>query len=57
MMDKPTTILLIEDDDIIAEPLVFGLQDEGFQVLHATDGRRGLYLARTEVPSIILLDL
>ncbi len=56
-MDQPTTILLIEDDEIIAEPLIFGLQDEGFRVIHATDGRRGLELARTENPSLILLDI
>ena len=55
--DKTATILLVEDDDTIAEPLIFGLQDEGFRVLHAHDGQRGLELARTEHPDLILLDV
>lgn len=56
-MDKTTTILLIEDDEIIAEPLIFGLQDEGFRVLHATDGHQGVEMARAEQPDLILLDV
>ncbi|MFQ6058703.1 MAG: response regulator [Anaerolineae bacterium] len=65
MSDKSTlgqssiqaTILLVEDDESIAEPLIFGLQGEGFRVLHATDGHRGLELARAEGPDLILLDV
>ncbi len=56
-MPKPVTALLVEDDESIAEPLVFGLTREGFHVLHATDGRRGLETARAERPDIILLDV
>lgn len=55
--DKPTTILLIEDDESIAEPLIFGLESEGYHVLHAADGREGLLLARTRSPAVILLDV
>lgn len=54
---EPTTILLIEDDESIAEPLIFGLESEGFRVLHATDGHQGLHLSRTESPAVILLDV
>jgi len=54
---KPTTILLIEDDESIAEPLIFGLESEGFHVLHATNGQQGLHLARTGSPAVILLDV
>lgn len=54
---EPTTILLIEDDESIAEPLIFGLENEGYRVLHATDGQQGLRLARTESPAVILLDV
>jgi len=56
-MDKPTTILLVEDDENIAEPLIFGLQGEGFRVVHASDGHQGLKLARAEGPDLILLDV
>ncbi len=51
------TILLIEDDPMIAEPLLFGLESEGFRVLHAADGIEGLQLARTSAPDLILLDV
>ena len=56
MTDTPT-ILLIEDDEGIAEPLIFGLQDEGMKVLHAPNGSQGLALARSEHPAAILLDV
>lgn len=56
-MDRTTTILLIEDDESIAEPLIFGLQNEGFQVLHAIDGHAGIELARAAQPDLILLDV
>ncbi len=51
------TILVIEDDEKISEPLLFGLEKEGFCVIHASDGRTGLELSRTASPSVILLDL
>ncbi len=56
MNDTPT-ILLIEDDEGIAEPLVFGLQSEGMNVLRAPNGAQGLALARGEHPDVILLDV
>ena len=53
----PVTILLIEDDELIAEPLIFGLQDAGFRVLHSTDGRDGLTQALDHNPDLVLLDV
>ena len=50
-------ILLIEDDPMIAEPLLFGLESEGFHVLHAATGPDGLRLAHEEAPDLILLDV
>ena len=52
-----STILLIEDDPMIAEPLLFGLESEGFRTLHATTGPDGLRLAREASPDLILLDV
>ena len=57
MPTKPETILLVEDDENIAEPLIFGLKNEGFHVVHSTDGRQGLQIARAEAPDAILLDV
>lgn len=60
-MSNPTLaaprLLLVEDDESIAEPLIFGLRSEGFEVLHAVNGRQGLELARTKQPDLILLDV
>ncbi len=50
-------VVLIEDDASIAEPLVFGLEAEGYAVLHAANGTDGLALARAEKPDVILLDV
>ncbi|WP_369394318.1 response regulator transcription factor [Streptomyces sp. CG1] len=47
-------VLLIEDDDRVAEPLVEGLRRFGFTVEHARTGAEGL--AATE-PAMVLLDL
>ncbi len=41
-------ILLIEDDKQAAAYLVKGLNEVGFNVEHAPDGRDGLYLATSE---------
>lgn len=56
-MNTPVTILLIEDDVMIAEPLLFGFKAEGYQVQHADNGPEGLNLARTTSPDLILLDV
>ncbi|OLZ63771.1 DNA-binding response regulator [Streptomyces sp. IMTB 2501] len=47
-------VLLIEDDDRVAEPLAEGLRRFGFTVEHARTGAEGL--AATE-PAMVLLDL
>lgn len=50
-------LLLVEDDESIAEPLCFGLEGEGFRVTHATTGPRGLEMARAQAPDLVLLDV
>lgn len=50
-------ILMIEDDQLIAEPVMEALQNAGYTVLLATDGRRGLELALTRQPHLVLLDI
>ncbi|MGE0491009.1 MAG: response regulator [Vulcanimicrobiota bacterium] len=50
-------ILLIEDDPMIQDPLGLALRREGFEVLQAFDGQTGLEMARTQAPSLVLLDL
>jgi two-component system, OmpR family, alkaline phosphatase synthesis response regulator PhoP len=51
------TILVIEDDPAISMGLVKNLRFEGFEVLRAADGERGLELALDKRPDLILLDV
>ncbi len=51
------TILIVEDDQNINNILVLLFQKEGYKVLSALDGVRGLELALNEHPDIILLDV
>jgi len=50
-------ILVVEDEEPIRLALVDGLAAEGFDVLAAADGERGLELALREGPDLVLLDL
>jgi CheY-like chemotaxis protein len=51
------SVLVIEDDEPIAEFLRFLLEDLDQQVVVARDGQEGLDRARTCQPDLILLDL
>ena len=51
------TVLVIEDDESITRLLRLYLNDAGFHVLAATDGRAGLVLHDTEQPDLVVLDL
>jgi len=50
-------ILIVDDEPDLLSVLRFGLEAEGFEVLEAADGERGLDLARTERPDLLVLDL
>lgn len=50
-------ILLIEDDDAIAEALTYNLEREGYEAVWSRDGRDGLRQARTQTPDLVILDL
>jgi two-component system, cell cycle response regulator DivK len=53
---KPT-VLLIEDNEQNRYLATFLLEQHGYRVMTAVDGRRGIELARTLGPDIILLDI
>ena len=50
-------ILIIEDERAVARGLEYGLENEGFTVLLAENGLKGLDLSRTQNPQLILLDI
>ena len=51
------SILVIEDEPEMRRNLVTILQLEGFRALAAENGRRGVELARTEAPDLVLCDV
>jgi len=57
MSDSPARILCIDDDDADRMNLVAYLEDSGYIVLEAANGRAGLDVFRAEHPDLILVDL
>jgi CheY-like chemotaxis protein len=53
---RPFTILVIDGDETVLSTLVDLLATHGHRVVAGTGGRRGLTLARTEQPDLILVD-
>jgi two-component system phosphate regulon response regulator PhoB len=51
------TILVVEDEQDLAELIAFNLENEGYLPLIAIDGVSGLKQAQTTVPDLLLLDL
>lgn len=53
----PKRILLVEDDNSLANVYLTRLQAEGFDVRHVADGEEALANARTYHPDLVLLDV
>lgn len=51
------TVVVVEDDPHIADLVDLYLRREGYRVLLAGDGERGLELCHREDPSIVILDV
>ena len=51
------TILVVDDEATLRETLAWNLQQEGYLVVEAADGRQALDRFRAERPDLVLLDL
>lgn len=51
------TILVVDDTESLRKMVKSYLEQEGFRVLTATNGREAIFLARDEKPDLILLDI
>jgi two-component system phosphate regulon response regulator PhoB len=51
------TILVIEDDADIREVIEYNLKREGYRVVSAENGERGIERARRDNPELVILDL
>lgn len=56
-MSIPKNILVIDDEIQIRRLLKIGLEDSGYSVFDAEDGKRGIQELINHKPSIVLLDL
>lgn len=50
-------LLLIEDNEINRDMLLRRLQRKGYEVFTAADGEEGVKMARSESPTLILMDM
>lgn len=55
-MNKPS-VLLVDDEQHIADVVIYVLSEHGFAVIHALDGDRGLSLYKEKNPDLVILDL
>ncbi|MDD5341579.1 MAG: response regulator [Patescibacteria group bacterium] len=55
--ENKVKILLVEDDTFLVEMYTTKFEIEGFGVISAEDGVKGLEMAKKENPDIILLDI
>jgi len=51
------TVLVVDDDPNVVELTRLYLERDGYRVVSASDGARGLMLAREEQPSLVVLDV
>ncbi len=57
MSETRAKILLIEDEEMLANMYEVKFQNEGFEITKALDGATGLELAKSIQPDLILLDV
>ena len=50
-------IAVIEDEKVLSKMLTGALLDEGFEVVHATDGEEGVRLIESKEIDLVLLDI
>ena len=55
-MPKPTHVLVVEDEEALAQLLKYNLEKEGYRVTAAADGEEALMLAEESPPDLVVLD-
>ena len=50
-------ILVIDDNMVVRNTIVQILESEGYEVISAEDGRRGLFVFRAEKPDLVVTDI
>lgn len=57
MKKREIKILLVDDEPDILEIVGYNLQQEGFQIFKATNGREAIAMAKKEIPQLIIMDV
>jgi two-component system response regulator RegX3 len=57
MPTEGSHILVVEDEEALADSVRYNLEREGYAVTVAVDGRRALERFRSEPPALVILDL
>lgn len=55
--ERQPKVLVVDDDDTVRESFRHYLEDNGYAVSEAADGREGLEVFEAETPDIVLVDL
>jgi two-component system phosphate regulon response regulator PhoB len=55
-MAKATHVLVVEDEDALAQLLKYNLEKEGYRVTVAMDGEEALVAAQENAPDLVVLD-
>ena len=50
-------ILVVDDEELLVKGIRFNLQNEGYEVITATNGREAITVAKNEHPNLIVLDI
>ncbi|MGH7034753.1 MAG: response regulator, partial [Stellaceae bacterium] len=50
-------ILVIDDNVVVRNTIIQMLESEGYEVVSAEDGRRGLSVFRSEKPDLVITDI
>lgn len=51
-----STILIVDDEYLIADILGYALEDEGYMVVKASNGKKGLDVLDRERPALVITD-
>ena len=57
MTEPAGRVLLVEDEDSLAESIRYSLEREGYAVTVAADGRKAIERFRSDDPDLVILDL
>jgi len=56
-IDPQMTILVVDDEPDLVELITYNLEQQGFNILSASDGAQALELAKSRLPDLIVLDV